>query len=113
MRLDGGLFRGTRRDLGPIPSATPLAASPAPSFCGRSFGRRRARKPGSNRSEPDEFLLDDAASQRERSQPEKAALIEGVEAPDGTDASPYYVRDLATTFFVQAVSRLFIDGIPA
>jgi hypothetical protein len=43
----------------------------------------------------------------------KGALIEGVEAPDGTDASPYYVRDLATIFFVQAVSRLFIDKIPA
>jgi hypothetical protein len=41
------------------------------------------------------------------------ALIEGVEAPDGTDASPYNIRDLASIFFVQAVSRLIIDKIPA
>jgi hypothetical protein len=43
----------------------------------------------------------------------QGAVIEGVEPPDGSDASPYYVRDLATIFFVQAVSRLLIDNIPA
>ena len=43
----------------------------------------------------------------------KGALIEGVEAPDGTDASPYYVRDLAAIFFVQAAARLAIDKVPA
>lgn len=43
----------------------------------------------------------------------QGALIEGVEAPDGSDASPYYIRDLATVFFVQAASRLLIEQIPA
>jgi hypothetical protein len=43
----------------------------------------------------------------------QGAVIEGVEAPDGSDASPYYVRDLATIFFVQAAARLLIDKTPA
>jgi len=43
----------------------------------------------------------------------RGAVIEAVEAPDGSDASPYYLRDLSTIFFVQAASRLLTGSIPA
>jgi hypothetical protein len=32
-------------------------------------------------------------------------ILEKIKPPDGTDASPYYIRDLGTTFFVQTASR--------
>jgi hypothetical protein len=38
----------------------------------------------------------------------KGAILERVAAPNGTDRSPYYVRDLATIFFVQAASRMLL-----
>jgi hypothetical protein len=31
--------------------------------------------------------------------------MEKVLPPDGTDACPYYIRDLGTVFFIQAASR--------
>jgi hypothetical protein len=43
----------------------------------------------------------------------QGAVIEGVEAPDGSDASPYYLREIVTIFFVQAASRVLINRIPA
>ena len=39
----------------------------------------------------------------------KGALLERVTAPNGTDRSPYHVRDLATIFFVQAASRMMMS----
>jgi hypothetical protein len=41
------------------------------------------------------------------------AVIEAVDAPNGSDASPYYLRDLSTIFFIQAASRLLTEQIPA
>ena len=35
----------------------------------------------------------------------KGAILEKVLPPDGTDKSPYYLRDLGTIFFVQAVAE--------
>ncbi len=34
----------------------------------------------------------------------KGAILEKVLTPDGTDHSPYYIRDLGTIFFIQAAS---------
>jgi hypothetical protein len=34
----------------------------------------------------------------------KGCILEKVLPPDGTDASPYYIRDLGTIFFVTAAS---------
>ena len=42
----------------------------------------------------------------------KGAILEKVLPPDGTDRLPYHLRDLGTTFFVQAASRSLIDEIP-
>lgn len=35
----------------------------------------------------------------------RGAILEKVLPPDGTDVSPYYLRDLGTIFFVQAAAR--------
>ncbi|MBQ9501882.1 MAG: hypothetical protein IJU70_06980 [Lentisphaeria bacterium] len=45
----------------------------------------------------------------------KGAVLEKVLPPDGTDDSPYHIRDLATIFFIQAASeylRSVKDGLP-
>ena len=34
----------------------------------------------------------------------KGAILEKILPPDGTDRSPYYIRDLETIFFIQAAS---------
>jgi hypothetical protein len=36
----------------------------------------------------------------------RGAILEKVLPPDGTDRPPYYLRDLGTTFFIQAVATL-------
>lgn len=33
-------------------------------------------------------------------------ILEKIKPPDGTDASPYYVRDLGTIFFIQAAAQV-------
>ena len=35
----------------------------------------------------------------------KGAILEKILPPDGSDNSPYHLRDLATIFFIQAVSE--------
>ena len=35
----------------------------------------------------------------------QGAILEKITPPDGTDNSPYYLRDLATIFFIQAASE--------
>ncbi|MCM8778059.1 MAG: hypothetical protein NC905_07385 [Candidatus Omnitrophica bacterium] len=39
----------------------------------------------------------------------KGVIIEKVLPPDGTDGSPYHIRDLGTIFFIQAVSRVLAN----
>ncbi len=39
------------------------------------------------------------------------AILEKVLPPNGTDSSPYYIRDLATIFFIQAASSVLADGL--
>lgn len=41
----------------------------------------------------------------------QGAILEKVLPPDGTDASPYHIRDLGTIFFVQAASSALSSGI--
>ncbi len=39
----------------------------------------------------------------------KGAILEKVKMPNGTDQSPYYVRDLGSIFFIQAASDLLLE----
>lgn len=36
----------------------------------------------------------------------KGAILERVVPPNGTDSSPYYIRDLGTIFFIQALCTI-------
>ena len=38
----------------------------------------------------------------------RGAILEKVLYPDGTDSSPYYIRDLGAMFFIQAASEYLI-----
>lgn len=38
----------------------------------------------------------------------KGCILEKVNPPDGTDRSPFYIRDLGTIFFVQAAAQLLL-----
>lgn len=40
----------------------------------------------------------------------KGAILEIIMAPNNNDASPYYIRDLATIFYVQLVSRIIHES---
>jgi hypothetical protein len=42
----------------------------------------------------------------------KGCILEKVLPPDGTDSSPYYIRDLGTIFFIQVVA-LILEEIKA
>ena len=39
---------------------------------------------------------------------EARALLEKVTPPYGSDASPYYIRDLGTIFFIQAAAEYLL-----
>ncbi len=107
-RRDGGLFRGTYRDFttdsfGHATSGMACAmllwleldrALPEPRF-GSAFDR------GLRHCLTMQF--------REVQDPNlRGCILEKVLAPDGTDRSPYHIRDLGTIFFVQALS-LYLD----
>lgn len=40
----------------------------------------------------------------------RGVILERLEFPDGTDASPYRIRDLGTIFFIQALSKLLREN---
>lgn len=42
----------------------------------------------------------------------KGAILEKVLPPDGTDRSPYQLRDLGTIFFVQAAAKYLLEASP-
>ena len=108
MRKDGGLFRGTYRDFG------------TDSFGHATSGIACAVKMWLNlwREKPEERWLEASAKAlsfcmkmqfRDVQDPNlKGAVLELVEPPDGTDRSPYRLRDLATIFFAQAATSVLL-----
>jgi hypothetical protein len=113
MRLDGGMFRGTRRDFKTDSFSHATSGVACAVLLWEELWKETHDETwlASIRSGLNFCLLMQLRNVRDPNL--QGALIEGVEAPDGSDASPYYVRDIATTFFVQAASRLLIDKIPA
>ena len=41
----------------------------------------------------------------------QGAILEKVLPPDGSDSLPYYIRDLGTIFYVQALSQAIVDDL--
>lgn len=113
MRLDGGLFRGTRRDFKTDSFSHAISGVACAVILWVELWKE-THDESWLASIRDGLNFCQAMQLRKVSDPNlQGAVIEGVEAPDGTDASPYYVRDIASIFFVQAASRVLIDKVPA
>ena len=111
LRRDGGLFRGTAVD-----------------FKTDSFGHATSGVGGAaimltavDNLEKDPELLKDIERAlgfccgvqftRPADPNLKGAILEKILPPDGTDNSPYYLRDLGTMFFVQAAAFALSSGL--
>jgi len=113
MRLDGGLFRGTHRDF----KTDSFGHSTSGIACAVLLWEELWKE-----THEETWLESIRAGLnfcimmqlRDVQDPNlRGAIIEALDAPNGSDASPYYVRDLGTIFFVQAASRLVTEQIPA
>jgi len=112
MRLDGGLFRGTRRDF----KTDSFSHATSGIACAVLLWEELWKETH------DETWLDSIRTGlsfclmmqlHDVHDPNlHGAIIEAVDAPNGSDASPYYLRDISTIFFVQAAARLLIEHIP-
>jgi hypothetical protein len=113
MRLDGGLLRGTRRDF----KTDSFGHATSGVACAALLWQELWKETH------EETWLDSIRTGlnfclrmqfRDVQDPNlQGAVIEAVNAPKGSDASPYYLRDLSTIFFIQAASRLLAGQIPA
>jgi hypothetical protein len=111
MRSDGGLFRATTRDF------------KTPSFGHETSGIACAAILWLDlwKETRDDRWLEAIARAlhyclnmqfREVRDPNlKGAVLEQVKAPNGSDASPYRLRDLGTIFFAHAASRVLIEKV--
>ena len=113
MRLDGGLFRGTRRDFKTDSFSHATSGVACAVLLWEELWKETHEECW---LESIRTGLDFCQTMQIRSARDpnlQGVVIEGVEAPDGTDASPYNIRDLSTIFFVQAAARLIMEKIPA
>jgi len=113
LRLDGGLFRGTRRDFKTDSFGHAISGVACAALLWQELWRETHEETwlDSIRTGLNFCLM---MQFRDVHDPNlQGAVIEAVNAPKGSDASPYYLRDLSTIFFVQAASRLLIEQIPA
>lgn len=109
MRRDGGLLRKTYLDF----NTESFGHATSGSACAVIMFLRHYEHTG------DRGILEFAerglrfAMGMQFTQPEdpnlKGCILEKVLPPDGTDRSPYHVRDLGTIFFVQAAARWLMD----
>ena len=104
-RRDGGLIRNTYQDF----STDSFGHATSGICCAMILWQELEETLGEKLFQrPLELALEYCISMqfRQVSDPNlKGCILEKVLPPDGTDGSPYYIRDLGTIFFVQAVSR--------
>jgi hypothetical protein len=113
MRLDGGLFRGTRRDFKTDSFSHATSGVACAVLLWEELWKEMQDETWINSIRTGLNFCLQMQFHDVHDPNLKGALIEAVEAPDGSDASPYYMRDLSTIFFVQAASRLLTAQIPA
>lgn len=112
MRTDGGLFRDTRRDF-----KTPSFGHETSGICcamllWQDLAQATDAAPWSGGIRQALRYCRKAQFRRVRDPNLHGAILDRVRPPDGTDGSPYHLRDLGTIFYVQAVSRLMTSGFP-
>jgi hypothetical protein len=56
-----------------------------------------------------QLLTSNDAAQKPKDPNLKSAVLEKVLESDGTDGSPYYIRDLGTIFFIQAAAKAIMS----
>jgi hypothetical protein len=109
MRLDGGLFRDTAPNFS-TPSFDHAASGIA---CAAILWLELANEYGD--TEWDEYLIRAlrhgyAMQFTETSDANlSGAILEKVVAPNGNDAPPWYLRDIGTFFYMQALSRVLLE----
>ncbi|MCK4590308.1 MAG: hypothetical protein KAT86_01040 [Candidatus Latescibacteria bacterium] len=111
-RRDGGLIRGTYRDF----STDSFGHATSGICCAMILWQELEETLGEKLFQrPLELALEYCLNMqfRQVSDPNlKGCILEKVLPPDGTDGSPYYIRDLGTIFFVQAVSMYLEETFP-
>ena len=105
LRTDGGLFRNTASGF----STDSFGHATSGSACAALMFLRCLEHIGDTGIVPDiEKALGFCCGMqftRPADPALKGAVLEKVLPPDGTDASPYYIRDLASIFFIQAAAE--------
>lgn len=109
LRRDGGLFRRTGIDF----STESFGHAASGSACAARYFLQYREETGSGRfEEPLERALN-FCMRMQFTRPQdpnlRGAILEKVLPPDGSDASPYLLRDLGTIFFIQAAAD-FLSG---
>jgi hypothetical protein len=106
MRADGGLFRGTFRDF----RTDSFGHATSGIACAALLWHELWKETGESRwlAAIQKALNHCMKMQfREVQDPNLAgAILEKVQPPDGTDRSPYHLRDLGTIFYIQAASSV-------
>jgi len=113
MRLDGGLFRGTRRDFKTDSFGHATSGIACAALLWEELWKETHEETwlDSIRTGLNFCLM---MQLRDVHDPNlRGALIETVDPPNGTDESPYSLRDLSTIFFAQAAARLLSGSVPA
>ncbi len=109
LRQDGGLFRGTYPDFNTDSFGHAASGSACAAMC---FMER------ANYGDSDHFMklavkCIDFCTKMQLTTPADPALtgviIEKVMPPDGSGCNPYYIRDLGTIFYIQAVATYILQ----
>ena len=108
-RVDGGLFRGTYVDFNTLSFGHATSGI----ACATIMWLELTRILGDERYlEPIRKAVNFCMNMQFR-RPEdpnlKGAILEKVLPPNGTDRSPYHIRDLGTIFFIQAAAKLILE----
>jgi len=104
-RKDGGLFRGTYADF----NTNSFGQASSGMACAMILWQEIERVTGKARYHDALALGLDYLLKMQFTTPKdknlQGCILEKMVTPDGTDASPYYIRDLGTIFFIQALSQ--------
>ena len=110
VRRDGGLIRGTYEDG----STDSFGHATSGAACAVIFWRRLWKARGETKYVPLMARSLEYCMNMQFTRPQdpnlRGAVLEKVLPPDGTDRSPYEIRDLGTIFFLQAAGTCLLDG---
>ena len=104
IRIDGGMFRNTRTDFATDTFGQATSGSACAAICFMEMAQLENADYWRSRAE---LTLDFCCAVQFTHPTDsnlKGAILEKILPPDGSDASPYFIRDLGTIFFLQAAA---------